>query len=423
MNPNHVKLNFIINHEAAIDLNEESLKDEFLKPLLEYNFTVNKLDDTEVLYLSSINLQSHRFCIPAQGINCLRYDENLPLNQSNYTSTARAIDEVSFFESWEGGETLDNVISALKSVDNKQKLPPVIAILNQQKTNFLDSLIICAKCSELEVKKHEPFIFKSASDLRKFVNEQLEKRTSSIGEEGINNSVRIFIYKDLSELREPTVKADRDRDGIPDVIDECDSVPGKKICSGCPCLTKNCPEGDKDGDGICDNDDNCPADYGQKKYNGCPPDSDGDGLWDKFDICPNLPGKKGARGCPDKDMDKVPDKDDQCPDEKGSISNNGCPDLKIQKLTSTSNVISFSSENYIFKETENIQILFYHKKKIITKRKLVPSEIRAKQFSVSGQSLSEQIGSTGDKLYVELEFLLDGKPIGKSEIITFYCNQ
>lgn len=112
---------------------------------------------------------------------------------------------------------------------------------------------------------------------------------------------------------------DRDKDGIPDDVDECPDEPGTALTHGCP---------DKDGDGIPDKVDKCPDVPGTAKYNGCPvPDMDGDGVPDDVDKCPTVPGLPIYDGCPfpDRDHDGVSDLDDKCPDTPGPASNKGCP--------------------------------------------------------------------------------------------------
>ncbi len=133
---------------------------------------------------------------------------------------------------------------------------------------------------------------------------------------------------------------DTDKDGTPDVSDECPQVPGPKETAGCP---------DRDKDGVADQDDLCPDEAGTPATNGCPdmdkdgladnkdkcptipgtingcPDTDSDGIADEEDQCPNDPGTLATRGCPDRDNDGVADQFDQCPDEAGTPANNGCP--------------------------------------------------------------------------------------------------
>ncbi len=115
---------------------------------------------------------------------------------------------------------------------------------------------------------------------------------------------------------------DTDGDGIPDKDDRCPTLAGKKDLKGCP---------DKDGDGIADMDDACPDVAGKAEFKGCP-DTDGDGIIDKDDRCPTVAGKKELKGCPDKDGDGIADIDDKCPDVAGTVANGGCPEVKKFEL-------------------------------------------------------------------------------------------
>lgn len=109
---------------------------------------------------------------------------------------------------------------------------------------------------------------------------------------------------------------DSDKDGSPDMVDQCPGVIGTPDSGGCP---------DRDRDGVFDGDDLCPDVKGPKETRGCP-DKDKDGVPDKLDACPDIPGKVDLKGCPDRDGDGIADKDDKCPDEKGSAEAKGCPD-------------------------------------------------------------------------------------------------
>ncbi|TAH28027.1 MAG: OmpA family protein [Cytophagales bacterium] len=109
---------------------------------------------------------------------------------------------------------------------------------------------------------------------------------------------------------------DRDGDKIPDKLDKCPDVPGPKDSFGCP---------DRDKDGVPDGDDQCPDTKGLVELNGCP-DRDGDGIPDIKDDCPDVKGTIELKGCPDRDGDGITDKDDKCPDVKGIKEFDGCPD-------------------------------------------------------------------------------------------------
>ncbi|HQW55844.1 MAG TPA: thrombospondin type 3 repeat-containing protein [Saprospiraceae bacterium] len=140
-------------------------------------------------------------------------------------------------------------------------------------------------------------------------------------------------------------KSDRDGDGIPDIRDECPTVPGVAAFNGCPDTDNDgiadyedkCPNEagtlkaggcpDRDGDGVADKDDKCPDIAGDPSYGGCPFfDKDKDGIPDDLDKCPDVAGLARYNGCPDTDADGVPDYMDDCPNEVGSIEANGCPD-------------------------------------------------------------------------------------------------
>jgi len=154
---------------------------------------------------------------------------------------------------------------------------------------------------------------------------------------------------------------DRDGDSIPDKDDACPDVAGLKALKGCP---------DRDGDGIADKDDKCPDDKGLVEFDGCPdrdgdkiidkddecpdeaglaefmgcPDRDADGTPDKYDACPDVPGPKELKGCPDKDGDGVIDKDDACPDVAGPAENKGCPLTKLDLVDKNGSVIAVSTK-------------------------------------------------------------------------------
>jgi hypothetical protein len=420
----HIRLNFTVVNKTAFSNNIEILKDDLMKPLLESIFFV-KNNGTEDLFISSIEVQGLKYCIPAQGINCLRYDDKSPLNQSTYTSTSRGNDEISFFEKWNGGEQLKKIISALQNGDPSVTLPLSNEILNQQKSTFIDSLIICKECSDEFINANKQIVFKNAVELRESVNDQLENYSNKNDSKDRNYEIKIFVFDDITANSNTE---DSDGDGILNNIDKCPNEKGLKKFNGCS---------DDDGDDVPNNEDQCPKQKGDKKCKGCPcppincPDNDNDGVCNEKDKCPNEFGKSND-GCPgcidDRDKDGVCDEKDQCPDEKGSINKQGCPDqiiLNINKSNATSNKISFKSSNYNFKDNDDIRVVIYHKgNRIGQPRKLVPSEIRIKEFSISGQSVAQQIGAGEDKLYIQLEFILNSKQIGKrSGNITIYCNQ
>ena len=142
----------------------------------------------------------------------------------------------------------------------------------------------------------------------------------------------------------PPPPTDRDKDGVPDLIDKCPDIKGNKKLMGCPDSDKDgvadieddCPEvkgeakfggcPDSDSDGIQDAEDDCPKEKGPEENKGCPyPDSDNDGIVDNLDKCKNTPGLEKFDGCPDSDGDDIQDAEDDCPTVKGPVENKGCP--------------------------------------------------------------------------------------------------
>ncbi len=126
----------------------------------------------------------------------------------------------------------------------------------------------------------------------------------------------------------PAPPVDTDKDGIPDSLDKCPTVPGLEKYQGCPI-----PDTDKDG--VNDEEDKCPTVPGLAKYQGCPvPDTDKDGINDEEDKCPTVPGVARYKGCPvpDTDGDGINDEEDRCPTEAGLAENFGCPTLEQFKF-------------------------------------------------------------------------------------------
>src|SRR5919108_6290405 len=122
---------------------------------------------------------------------------------------------------------------------------------------------------------------------------------------------------------------DRDRDGVPDDVDECKNTPeGDRVDA------KGCTVKDSDGDGVTDEADACadtPAGE-QVDAKGCPlpKDADGDGVPDPTDTCADTPQgtKVDAKGCPvDADGDGVPNDADACADTPAGeqVDDKGCP--------------------------------------------------------------------------------------------------
>ncbi|MDC3952850.1 OmpA family protein [Polyangium jinanense] len=170
---------------------------------------------------------------------------------------------------------------------------------------------------------------------------------------------------------------DRDKDGIPDDVDQCPSDPedkdGDEDTDGCP---EDDPvdepvqvrSGDRDGDGILDAEDGCPDNAedkdGFEDTDGCPEeDNDKDGIPDVRDKCINTPEDKDNfkddDGCPedDNDADGKADAEDKCPDEpetyNGKDDEDGCPD-KGSVIVQDNNVLIL--EKILFK-TGSAEIL------------------------------------------------------------------
>lgn len=184
--------------------------------------------------------------------------------------------------------------------------------------------------------------------------------------------------KKALEKATPCGTADRDKDTIVDIIDQCPDEPEDfdKVEDEDGCRDID-PMGDEDKDGIKNMDDACmfePEDFdGDADEDGCPEtsyDIDGDGLIDAVDQCPkdpeDLDGFKDGDGCPDpdddedtvldmndqcrripedldswedhdgcpdpdNDLDGLADEYDLCPNEPGDRMNNGCPNLDRDK--------------------------------------------------------------------------------------------
>ena len=141
--------------------------------------------------------------------------------------------------------------------------------------------------------------------------------------------VRVDTVQSVPALATPP-DADKDSDGVVDLLDKCKNTPIGAIVDrdGCPL--------DSDNDKIFDGIDRCPqtlpADVRHVDSTGCAPDSDGDGIADHRDLCPST--AKGvavdSNGCVlDLDNDGVENSIDKCPDSSKElpINQDGCPDL------------------------------------------------------------------------------------------------
>jgi hypothetical protein len=307
INKDHIKIKFKINAVEPYITNEELVKKEFLQPLLSSHFQV-KNDGTEELFITSVELDKASFCIPVYGINCFRYAADVPLSQSTYTSTTRSSDETSFFQSWDGDSGLEKIVKLLTKGNKQNQLPAFSKLSAQNKTKFIDSLVICKDCSESFIKQNYPLIHKSAIELRKFVNQQIEKFPKELDSKEIMNTIQIFVYnKGIESVNVGDKKVntevlpeflDSDGDSIPDSEDQCPNEIGVAKCKGCKCIEVPPGTKDSDGDGIPDAKDKCPYVFGTVKYKGCPiPDCDNDGFNDEIDNCKCVKGNK--MGCPE----------------------------------------------------------------------------------------------------------------------------
>jgi OmpA-OmpF porin, OOP family len=180
-----------------------------------------------------------------------------------------------------------------------------------------------------------------------YLNAQSQYRLTTRTQNGWHNAIGLVAMFGGEDMDEPA-KADRDKDGVLDLVDRCPDVFGMAEMGGCPDrdgdkvvdIDDKCPDlvglatmmgcPDSDEDGIGDTDDDCPKVKGLAAFKGCP-DTDNDGIKDADDKCPTEAGLAANMGCPvkDKDGDGIPDDKDKCPNEKGPASNNGCPAVAI----------------------------------------------------------------------------------------------
>lgn len=310
----HIGIKFEIHNCSSVEKNSAELRENFLKPLLEFNIVQSKTGTIENLYLPSVKCIDKAFCIPAIGINAIRYSstsETLP--ESSMTSDSRKGDDETFFNNWNGGDNFSSLEKNLLKGNHKdEQLPSLNEIkkIDELDKIFIDSFIIDKNCSKQVIDENKPYIYKSTRELRIYINSELEKNPKALEKGTVDKTIHIFIYCDGLILEPPIQSADddkidSDKDGVIDKIDQCDFEPGEEKCDGCPCVKKpiGC-ESDQDHDGICDDKDKCPNDFGISKYKGCP--------------------------IPDCDKDGINDEKDKCKCESGSISNSGCPwEIKI----------------------------------------------------------------------------------------------
>ncbi len=73
-------------------------------------------------------------------------------------------------------------------------------------------------------------------------------------------------------------------------------------------------------------------------------DADKDGTPDILDDCPTVFGLISANGCPDRDKDGVPDHIDRCPEKPGIAFNKGCPELPDDFVSFADGTFSLGSD-------------------------------------------------------------------------------
>jgi OmpA-OmpF porin, OOP family len=191
------------------------------------------------------------------------------------------------------------------------------------------------------------------------------------------------VFLGTSQKTKAGVK-DRDKDGIPDEVDQCPDEPGTSFMNGCP---------DTDGDGTADKNDRCPLVPGTLSNKGCPVmDKDNDGVWDEEDRCPDLPGLKKYQGCPvpDSDGDGVNDEEDQCPGVVGEEDNHGCPRVtkeEQQKIDYAAKRIQFE-----FKKADLVSASYSILDEVVTILRGNPTfNIRVEGHSSGSESVTNRL--------------------------------
>ncbi|MGZ3854171.1 MAG: OmpA family protein [Flavisolibacter sp.] len=197
-------------------------------------------------------------------------------------------------------------------------------------------------------------------------------------------TVHLGIFLGSSHPEKTVEIKDRDKDGVPDELDQCPDDPGTILTNGCP---------DRDGDGIADKDDQCPDLPGTIQNKGCPVlDRDSDGVPDSEDKCPDVPGLKKYQGCPvpDSDHDGVNDEEDQCPEVAGDKDNHGCPRVtkeQQQKIDYAAKRIQFE-----FKKAELIETSYVVLDEVVQILKSNPTfNIRVEGHSSGPESESNRV--------------------------------
>lgn len=114
----------------------------------------------------------------------------------------------------------------------------------------------------------------------------------------VKQGSRQVVY--VESPREVTT-GDRDRDSVPDSLDQCPDTPEDRDAFQ---DEDGCPDYDNDGDQIVDEKDGCPDNPEDRDdfedSDGCPDyDNDGDQVPDTLDACPKKAGIESNRGCPE----------------------------------------------------------------------------------------------------------------------------
>jgi hypothetical protein len=215
LNEEHISMNFEIHNCSAAELNNDLLRSNFLKPLLEYS-VVKEDNGLENLYLTSISCSDVSFSIPAIGINSLRYNATAAsLKESSMTATSRESDEESFFNSWDAEGFAELEALLLKGNFNHKEnkgLAFLSEIIESEGDESIPDSIIIDKNCQIE---QPPYLFSSAANARKFINEELEKNTNAIYENGKKGDIHIYIWCGDGYNSNP---GDRDNDGVANAI-------------------------------------------------------------------------------------------------------------------------------------------------------------------------------------------------------------
>jgi hypothetical protein len=226
----HIGIKFEIHNCSSVEKNSAELRENFLKPLLEFNIVQSKTETTENLYLPSVKCIDKTFCIPAIGINAIRYNSKTEtLQESTMTSTSREGDQDAFFKNWNGSDNLSALEqNLLKSNPKAQQNPSLNEIKKMDKLDviFIDSFIIDKNCSDQAIEDNKPYIFRSTRDLRNYINKELEKNPNAL-EKGTNNkTIHIFTYCGSGIVPVPIKPLN--------VEEQIDTIKGEQPCDGCP---------------------------------------------------------------------------------------------------------------------------------------------------------------------------------------------